>query len=148
MKHLYHEQVLAIGSYFGQLNELYSQWAKRHGLTYNKVAIFYTLHYQEWATQSQVCREWGISKQTLSTICKEMEREGYISYDVPLADKREKLMRLTPKGRDVIGPHMNELETIESKSLDTIGTHRFESMLDTMHQFLTQFSEESAKFEK
>ena len=147
MKSLYHEQVLAIGTYFGQLNELYSQWAKRHGLTYNKVAIFYTLHHQEWGTQSQVCREWGISKQTLSTICKEMEREGYISYDVPHADKREKLMRLTAKGRDVIGPHMEELETIENNSLDAIGNNRIESMLDTMHRFLVHFSEESAKFE-
>lgn len=140
MKKEYWEQVSALGRYFGQINELYNIWAKQHGLSYNKLAVFYTLVSQGGATQRQICHEWGISKQTLSTICKELEKEGLITFVVIPEDKREKQIKLTEAGSIEIVPLIKKLQVLERNTLETIGEKRVDTWFSTMQQFIEIFS--------
>lgn len=139
-KHL--EQVSALGRYFGQINELYNVWAKQHGISYNKLAVFYTLVSQRHGTQRQICQEWGISKQTLSTICKELEKEGLIKFVVLPQDKREKQMELTETGMETIKPLIVKLQNREYNTLEAIGEDRIDAWFDTMKQFIQVFSDQ------
>lgn len=147
MKKEYWEQVSALGRYFGQINELYNIWAKQHGLSYNKLAVFYTLVSQGSATQRQICQEWGISKQTLSTICKELEKEGIITSVVIPQDKREKQIQFTEAGSAMIAPLIKELQVLERNTLKIIGEKKVDTWFITMQQFIEVFSEQSRSAE-
>lgn len=137
------KQVAALGRYFGQINELYNVWAKQHGISYNKLAIYYTLVSQGHGTQRQICQEWGISKQTLSTICKELEKEGLIKFVVMPHDKREKQMELTELGVEKTTPLIDALQDHEYRTLEEIGEDRIDTWFDTMEQFIQVFSGQS-----
>lgn len=139
MEHLFKEQITAMGRYFGQIVELYAAWAKTKGISYNKLAIIATLFYQPYGTQSQVCADWAIPKQTVSTICKGLEKEGFIHYLHIANDNREKCMALTKEGQVAFRPLMKELRTIETQALTIMGETQIQELLRSMHCFIEAF---------
>lgn len=141
MEQLHHEQMKAFGRYFGQITELYANWAKQEGLSYNKLAVIMTIFYYEDATQRKICSEWALPKQTVSTICKGFEQEGIISYTAGDKDSREKYMALTEKGLKIYIPIMARLNAIESHALQALGEEQVEIMLRNMEKFTTAFAE-------
>ena len=56
---------------------LYGEWAKAHGMSYNTVMTLYALAQARGCTQKQIAEEWLIPKQTVNTIVKELERQGF-----------------------------------------------------------------------
>lgn len=57
MEQLRKQQIQALGCYFGRIVELYADWAKQEGLSYNKLAVIMTIFYGEKATQREICSE-------------------------------------------------------------------------------------------
>ncbi|SUP41522.1 MarR family winged helix-turn-helix transcriptional regulator [Veillonella criceti] len=135
------EQITAMGRYFGQIAELYAAWAKSKGISYNKLAIIVTLFYQPYGTQSQICDDWAIPKQTISTICKQLIQDGLIYYMHINNDNREKCMGLTRAGQEKFRPLMKELQAVETHALTVMGEDNIAVLLEGMHQFIMAFRE-------
>ncbi|WP_251440025.1 MarR family winged helix-turn-helix transcriptional regulator [Veillonella intestinalis] len=141
MDRILKDQITAMGRFFGKTVELYAAWAKTKGLSYNKLAVIATLFYHPYGTQSQVCSDWAIPKQTVSTICKGLEREGLIYYMHINNDNREKCMALTREGQVIFRPIMKELQAIEAHTLTSLGEQQTAELLKEMNNFVQAFKE-------
>lgn len=126
---------------FGRIVELYADWAKQEGLSYNKLAVIMTIFYGEKATQREICSEWALPKQTVSTICKGFEQTGLITYTAGTEDNREKYMALTAKGLATYRPVMEKLQAVEFYALQKMGDEKVALMLACMEQFTSAFAE-------
>lgn len=141
MEQLRKQQIQALGCYFGRIVELYADWAKQEGLSYNKLAVIMTIFYGEKATQREICSEWALPKQTVSTICKGFEQTGLITYTAGTEDNREKYMALTAKGLATYRPVMEKLQAVEFYALQKMGDEKVALMLACVEQFTSAFAE-------
>ena len=66
-------------------DELYAAVSKRHGLSYHTAMTLYALDQDEGCTQKEIAKTWLIPKQTVNTVVKELERQGFLKSLVPLA---------------------------------------------------------------
>ena len=85
--------------YYGlwnQTNALYTRWAKDHGMTCDALFVLYAIYYGGGnCRQKEICREWSMPKQTVSSILKNFEEKGYLSFQPDEADRRGKKIGLT-----------------------------------------------------
>lgn len=67
-------------------------------------------------SQSQICDYLFLEKTNVSVLLREMEKEGFISIEKDLNDKRTNLVDITPKGRKII-PKLKEINQVISSQL-------------------------------
>ena len=99
-------------------DELYAAVSKRHGLSYHTAMTLYALDQDEGCTQKEIAKTWLIPKQTVNTVVKELERQGYVFFQT---GKKEKQVRFTEAGRAFAGPCLQELYEIEDRGKPASG---------------------------
>lgn len=110
----------------------YEVFAKNHHISANELAVFYSLWANGCRTQKQIADEYLIAKQTIHTLCKRFEEQGFIKSQTGNKDKRKKIMTLTDKGKVLAQPVSEILLGIESKIIDEFGADRLAFLLSEM----------------
>ena len=132
--------------YYGlwnQTNALYTRWAKDHGMTCDALFVLYAIYYGGGnCRQKEICREWSMPKQTASSILKNFEEKGYLSFQPDEADRRGKKIGLTEVGYQAVKPVMEELERTELAVVRRIGQEKMETLLEINRMFCQYFQEE------
>lgn len=122
-------------------DELYAAAAKRRGLSFHTLITLYALDQDEGSTQSQLAKTWMIPKQTLNTVIKELERQGYVSLRTG-KDQKEKLVFFTSEGRDFAADSLRELYAMEDGAVAAVGPERFREMVEANRAFTEAFARE------
>ena len=81
-------------------------------------------------------------KQTVSSILKNFEEKGYLSFQPDETDRRGKKIGLTEAGYRVVKPMMEELERTELAVVRRIGQEKMEALLEINRMFCQYFQEE------
>ena len=82
--------------------ELYAEAAKSLGISEGAMWILYTLHlYNRPFTQSELCEEVFMPKQTVNSALKKLQQEGYILLQFSENNKKSKQIILTVAGRSL-----------------------------------------------
>lgn len=123
---------------------VYIEWAKRHGLSYNVLAVLYTAYNNDGCTQKSICREWGLLKQTANNTCMSLKRSGIITQTRSTKDKREMNIHLTEKGMAFAEPVIRGLLEIESRVIDRLGGNA-QKLMDLYVDYAEKFETEFAK---
>lgn len=124
---------------------VYIEWAKRHGLSYNVLAVLYTAYNNDGCTQKSICHEWGILKQTANNTCKSLKQSGILTLTQGAKDKREMNIHLTEKGLEFTKPIVSGLMEIESRVINALGTDRAQELLDLYVAYADEYEKEFAK---
>ena len=83
---------------------IYEDWAKQKGLSNNVVMVMESIYSnRENCTPSSISHKWFIPKQTVNTILRDFEKKEYITLLQHPKDKRNKIIRLTKKGEEIMG---------------------------------------------
>ena len=101
MKTKIEEQLRMFNHLWSEIGGLYHEAAVKCGLSDSEFDILYTIYDQgEGCSQRDVCRLSGVSRQTVHSAIKKMERNGWIFLEAG----EGRLMRifLTKKGKDVM----------------------------------------------
>lgn len=122
-----------IGDVCTQVNLSYAVFAKNHQMNANELAIFYTLWTQEQATQKYIADKYHLAKQTINSLCKRLETDGFIASDVKENNKREKVISLTDKGKAFACPIIAPLLRQEGQVIDEFGIERLVFLLNEMN---------------
>ena len=122
-----------IGDVCTQVNLSYAVFAKNHQMNANELAIFYTLWTQEQATQKYIADKYHLAKQTINSVCKRLETDGFITSDVKENNKREKVISLTDKGKAFARPIIAPLLRQEGQVIDEFGIERLVFLLNEMN---------------
>ena len=90
-------------------------------------------------TQSTIQKANAVPKQTVSSILKKFESEGYIFLVTDEDDRRNKKIILTEKGNRFAGGLLDELYRIESSVIQKIGPADMEEILRGNRLFYEYF---------
>ena len=93
-----------LGKKISEIDERIDALIAKTGLSYSEFAVLYTLAKDGSSTQKKIGQEWLIPKQTVFNVCKDFRQKGLVQPSEQSADKRERAMSLTQKGRDAADP--------------------------------------------
>lgn len=139
------EQLERYYALWKESNAIYEEWAKSHGLSSNGLLVIYSFYdNNEICTQKSISQKWYIPKQTVNTILKDFIDKGFVEIFAIPEDKRNKAIRLTPKGKLFADKIMEELRKKELYTMKKIGIDQITDMNNTLKQFIQLFKEEGA----
>lgn len=120
-----------IDSSMCRVNALYGEWAKQNGISFNKMMTIYALNHNQdtGCTQKQICDEWLIPKQTINTIIKKLEKDGYIVFEKGI--NKSKIIWFTEAGREYAQTILKDLYTIEEKVIKKMGKEKVNMFLQS-----------------
>lgn len=124
-----------------RLNQLYGEWAKRHGMSYNTMVVLDCLNWREACTQKQIAQDWGIPKQTIHSIVKDLERKGYVRYGQS-EGKKEKKLFLTQEGKQYAEECLKGMHELEERTMERIGVKMQKALIESCLAYVKAFEEE------
>jgi len=105
-------------SLVSSVNEKYDKYAKNNNIVINnQFWLIYALNDGEKHTQLELSKHCSLPKSTVNTIIKDLEKNGYIKLEMG-ADKRERLISFTDKGKDYADKLLTDLFNREDKIFD------------------------------
>lgn len=116
-----YEFMKTMGERANRVNQIYSAWAKKQGVSYNVLSVLYTAYKNEKCSQKYICEQWCLPKQTVSTTCMDLIARGIIVQAQSVEDKRASYISLTEKGLNFAAPIVGELLHLERRVLDRMG---------------------------
>jgi MarR family transcriptional regulator, 2-MHQ and catechol-resistance regulon repressor len=75
---------------------------KEFGITESQLAVLESLHHLGALTQGQLCQKILRSGSNLTTVVDNLERDGLVKRERDTRDRRVQIVRLTPKGSELI----------------------------------------------
>lgn len=121
MDHSIRSQIQSINVVLSSILDIYGIWAKKNGLSYNALAVLYTLDSLEECTQKQICASWALPKQTVHGILQEFEKKGYVVSHPNLENKRERLLSFTETGQAYANTVLEPLYRMEERAMEQMG---------------------------
>lgn len=132
---------------YNELNGLYHGISVKLGLSDSESMVMYMLYdTQEPLTQSDIVKATGLSKQTLNSAIRKLEKEGVIILD-KLNEKSKKIV-MTEKGQVLIAQKIKPLIDMEDRVLDTWTEEDRLKYLELIETFKEQFEKEINAYDK
>ena len=101
-----------------EVDGLYRNYAVRHGISDVTMWIYYAVYTaEEPITQTDICDCWFLSRQTINSSLKAMEKAGEITLEPMENNRKSKCVVLTPLGMDKAKQIMEPLLEAENKML-------------------------------
>ena len=120
---------------------------KKLGLSDSESMVMYMLYdIQEPLTQSDIVKATGLSKQTLNSAIRKLEKEGIIILE-KLNEKSKKIV-MTDKGQVLIEQKMKPLVDMEDRVLASWTEEDRRKYLELIEKFKVQFEKEVKAYDK
>ena len=110
-----------LGKKISEIDERIDALIAKTGLSYSEFAVLYTLAKDGRSTQKKIGQEWLIPKQTVFNVCKDFRQKGLVQPSEQSADKRERAMSLTQKGREAAGPIVRASDELGERVFARLG---------------------------
>ena len=107
---------------------VYSAWAKKHGVSYNKMLVIHTVKDCGFCTQKQICESYLLPKQTVNHVFVSMIDDGELTESPEHNAGREKAYVLTEKGNAIAAPLLTSIEAVEEKAALSMGTAKLSQL--------------------
>lgn len=115
------------------ISGFYDEYAKSAGLTLTALKVITILYKEEKCTQTYITQVTHLPKQTVNAIINKFYKENYLEDIIEdNSDKRNKLIKLTPKGRKYAENIIKKAKDAEYRALDAIGEERREALLEAI----------------
>ena len=132
---------------YNELNGLYHDISMKLGLSDSESMVMYMLYdVQEALTQSDIVKATGLSKQTLNSAIRKLEK-GEIILLEKLNEKSKKIV-MTDKGRIIIAQKIKPLVDMEDRVLDSWTEEDRLKYLELIEKFKEQFEKEVKAYDK
>lgn len=131
-----------VNSAWSKSNALYAKAASVIGVGYTEMMVLYALVTEGEITQKQISENFGMQKQTVNGMVKELIKKGYLRLDASLKDKREKIIIFTDEGRDYADKIVGPVLKAEDKIYDLIGEDKIKALYETLDLFNLLFERE------
>ncbi|MDP0344768.1 MarR family transcriptional regulator [Glaesserella parasuis] len=96
-----------------QLSSIYASVAKQHQLTLNELHFLYSIGRYGATSPTAIGDKWSLPKQTVTSVCKQLDQKGFWAFLPDENDKRSKLIALSASGKIFIDPIIARLTEAE-----------------------------------
>lgn len=112
------------------IDQLYSDWAKEHGITYTVLFTLYVIHTnEEQCTPGQISTKLALSKQTINSALDLLESQDIIVREIDKVDKRNRIIRFTQTGRVYAQNLLGELDIAEGQAFKKFSPSTIRTMI-------------------
>lgn len=123
-----------------KLSGIYAAVAKQHQLTLNELHFLYSIGRYGATSPTAIGDKWSLPKQTVTSVCKQLDQKGFLIFLPDETDKRSKLIDLSESGKHFIDPIIARLTEAELQVSQQFGMEKFEMLLDDTERVLNQLA--------
>ena len=116
----YRETMSHLNMALNNINLVYATIAKKHGLTFNALMMFYLINESKDSTQKQICDALYLPKSTVHSILLDFIKRNFVIL-VEGNNKKEKFITVTQVGKQYISTILKETQRVEKNVLDALG---------------------------
>lgn len=125
-----------------RIGHLYEEYAKSKGMTYMSMCILEAIcTHPDNCTQKRICEETHYPKQSMNLIIKSFLQAGYVTLDELPADRRNKHIILTEKGRDYAARTVTPLWKIDEESTRCLTAAQREELLRLLSVYAAAYED-------
>lgn len=135
------ELIEAIVTYNMKIELLYSEWAKKQGISYYTLLVLYALRDHSPCTQKEISEKWLLPKQTVHTVIQDMLKKEYVTLQQG-KNQKEKLVILTSRGFAYVQDMMNRTEQLENTAFQALSLEEDEVIYHGLKKFAEAFEKE------
>src|SRR5215510_2149440 len=110
------------------VTRIYNQALRPYGLTTSQMNILVAISCLGQAKQYDVCQALHLEKSTLSRDVARMRRQGWLD-DVPGADGRMVLLRITPAGRRLVEEAIPAWQQAQAQATTLLGERQVSTLV-------------------
>ena len=107
---------------------VYSVWAKKNKVSYNRMLVLYTIREYGSCTQKQVCDSYMLPRQTVNHVITEMRKEGILAVSEEMSRGKEKALVLTER-------LLHSLSLMEERAAAQLGAERIRMMTELFMEY-------------
>ena len=134
-------EMLRFNNLISEISALYHEASVRLGVSDSAMQILYTVCSSEGdCIISDVCRMTGISKQTVNSSLRNLEKDGILYLEQ--CGGRKRIIRLTEKGQQFADKTARKLIEVENKIYAKWSTDDKEQYIALTKKYLEMFREE------
>lgn len=123
------------------LNAAYEDYARRSGLTCVQTYVIEMLARVPDCTQKTICECTSLPKQNVNALIKKFAEDGIVELAPNEADRRNKTIHLTEKGRRLhqsVIPHIREAEI---EAMQSLPEEEQNTMIRTLETYVSALKE-------
>ena len=110
------------------VTRIYNRALRPYGLTTSQMNILVAISCLGEAKQHEVCQVLHLEKSTLSRDVARMRRQGWLD-DVPSADGRVALLRITPAGKRLVEEAIPAWQQAQAQATTLLGARQVSTLL-------------------
>lgn len=143
------QQLCELNTVLKETDAIYGELAKRSGLSNSAFWLMYSLHEADGiCTQREICDQWTMSKQTVNSALKGLEKSGYIVLTSSETDKRSKHIALTDKGLQFAHENIDVVFELEESTLGKMSYVECVAMIESNQKYQKLLRAEMERFLK
>lgn len=140
----FQEFIRRYNSLYKETTGIYHQLARHFGLSDTAFWILYTLREQGGSvSQSQLCGELFLSKQTVHSALKQLEGEGFIGLENAPNSRKNKLVQVTPRGEALLRQVADPVFAMEERAFFRLSSQQRQALLKLDEALLEALRRES-----
>lgn len=125
-----------------QIDWLYEDYAKAKGMTYMSMSVLEAIYeHQQGCTQKLICQETHYPKQNVNLIVKSFLLDGYVVLQELPADRRNKQIALTEKGRAYAEEMVGKLWQVDADATEALTASQREELLKLIAIYAGRYEE-------
>ena len=143
------QQLQEFTAIYKETDAIYSEFAKMSGLSDCAFWLMYSLcEANGKLTQREICGQWTMSKQTVNSALKSLEKNCYITLTSSEIDKRSKYITLTEKGFKFVHENIDIVFEVEQLALQKMSDTERITMIENNRKYQILLKAETERFLK
>jgi len=114
---------------------VYSMWAKKNKVSYNRMLVLYTIREYGFCTQKRVCDSYLLPPQTVNHVITEMRKEGILEISLEKSCGKEKALVLTKSGEEYSEKLLYSLSIMEERTARRLGMEKIKRMTELFMEY-------------
>ncbi len=144
-----HLQLKELNTILKETDAIYSKLARQIGLSDCGFWLMYSIREADGkCTQRELCDQWIMSKQTVNSALKNLEKNGYITLTSSEMDKRSKYIKLTDKGIHFAKETIDIVFKLEQLAFQKMSPTERATMIKTAQKYQELLLVEAKRFLK
>lgn len=133
-----------LGKHISALDKAIDGWIEKFGLNYSVFFVLYILAQNEHriCNQKFIADECEIPKQSVFNACRELCKQGLITFYESPNDKRERIIKLTDEGRKTASFILSETEKISDRTFRKFGKNKTDKLFELLTEFSVLYADE------
>lgn len=128
-----------------EVDDLYHMLALKFNLSDSAMWILCTMREaNRELTQSEIAQEMSMSRQTVNSAIKNLEKQGYLRLEAVSGDRRNKTLSFTEEGEAFVKRTVDQVLSLEHQVFENLEVEEQEKITQILRKY-TRFMREGAE---